>query len=167
MAVLVVDKRKNPLMPCSEKRARLLLERGRAVVHKMRPFTIRLKDRTAEASTLQPVRIKIDPGSRATGVAVIREDVSDPEQQQVLMLMEVEHRGHQIKGALAQVPSGKKAGTYQGRVAIRATGNFNIQTAQGVVQGISYRHCRLLQRADGYGYTFQPKPLQEDAIRAA
>ncbi|SEQ45981.1 RRXRR protein [Ectothiorhodospira magna] len=31
MAVLVLDKRKKPLMPCSEKRARLLLERGRAV----------------------------------------------------------------------------------------------------------------------------------------
>ncbi|ANB02994.1 RNA-guided endonuclease IscB [Ectothiorhodospira sp. BSL-9] len=443
MAVLVLDRRKKPLMPCSEKRARLLLERGRAVVHKMRPFTIRLKDRTAEASTLQPVRIKIDPGSKTTGVTVIREDDSDPEQQQVLMLMEVEHRGHQIKDALtqrrafrrrrrgqlrhraprfdnrtrprgwlapslqhrvdttlawvarlrrlapvtaidqelvrfdtqameapeisgveyqqgtlhgyevreyllekwqrrcaycgardlplevdhihprsrggsdrvsnltlachdcnqakgnqpveaflaadpkrlqrikdqaraplkdaaavnatrwalfqglkamglpvitgsggrtkynrqrlglpkthaldaacvgqvaavtgwnvptlttratgrgsyqrtrlnrfgfprgylmrkkqvkgfqtgdlvqAQVPTGKKAGTYQGRVAIRATGSFNIQTAQGVVQGISHRHCRLLQRADGYGYTFQPKPLQEDASRAA
>ncbi|MFN2350002.1 MAG: RNA-guided endonuclease IscB [Thioalkalivibrio sp.] len=443
MAVLVLDRRKKPLMPCSEKRARLLLERGRAVVHKMRPFTIRLKDRTAEASTLQPVRIKIDPGSKTTGVTVIREDDSDPEQQQVLMLMEVEHRGHQIKDALtqrrafrrrrrgqlrhraprfdnrtrprgwlapslqhrvdttlawvarlrrlapvtaidmelarfdtqamenpeisgveyqqgtlhgyevreyllekwqrrcaycgardltlevdhihprsrggsdrvsnltlachdcnqakgnqpveafladdpkrlqrikdqaraplkdaaavnatrwalfqglkamglpvitgsggrtkynrqrlglpkthaldaacvgqvaavtgwnvptlttratgrgsyqrtrlnrfgfprgylmrqkqvkgfqtgdlvqAQVPTGKKAGTYQGRVAIRATGSFNIQTAQGVVQGISHRHCRLLQRADGYGYTFQTKPLQEDASRAA
>ncbi|WP_143339670.1 RRXRR domain-containing protein [Ectothiorhodospira magna] len=28
MAVLVLDKRKKPLMPCSEKRARLLLERA-------------------------------------------------------------------------------------------------------------------------------------------
>ncbi len=443
MAVLVLDKRKKPLMPCSEKRARLMLERGRAVVHKMRPFTIRLKDRTAEASILQPTRIKIDPGSKTTGVAVIREDDSNPEQQQVLMLIEVEHRGHHIKDALtqrrafrrrrrgqlrhraprfdnrtrpqgwlapslqhrvettlawvarmrrlapvtaidqelvrfdtqameapeisgvdyqqgtlhgyevreyllekwqrhcaycgardlplevdhihprsrggsdrvsnltlachacnqakgnqpveafladdpkrlqrikaqakaplkdaaavnatrwalfqglkatglpvttgsggrtkfnrqrlgvpkthaldaacvgqvaavtgwnvptlmtrstgrgsyqrtrlnrfgfprgylmrskqakgfqtgdlvqAQVPTGKKAGAYQGRVAIRATGSFNIQTREGVVQGISHRHCRLLQRADGYSYTFQPKPLQEDASRAA
>jgi len=102
MAVLVLDKRKKPLMPCSEKRARLLLERGRAVVHRMRPFTIRLKDRTVEASTLQPIRIKIDPGSKATGVTVTREDESDPEHQQVLMLMEVEHRGQHIKDALTQ-----------------------------------------------------------------
>lgn len=443
MAVLVLDKRKKPLMPCSEKRARLLLGRGRAVVHKMRPFTIRLRDRTVETSTLQPVRIKLDPGSKATGVTVIREDDADPERQQVLMLMEVEHRGQHIKDTLtqrrafrrrrrgqlrhraprfdnrtrprgwlapslqhrvdttmawvvrlcrlapvtaidmelvrfdmqamenpkisgveyqqgtlqgyevreyllekwqrccaycgarnvpleidhihpksrggsdrvnnltlacrpcnqakgnqpveafladdpkrlqrikgqaraplkdaaavnstrwalfqqlqatglpvmtgsggrtkfnrqrlgipkthaldaacvgivaavthwnvptltvrttgrgsyqrtrlnrfgfprgylmrqkqvkgfktgdlvqAQVPTGKKAGTYQGRVAIRATGSFNIQTREGVVQGISYRHCRLLQRADGYGYTFQPKPIQEDASKAA
>nr|WP_274522339.1 RNA-guided endonuclease IscB [Ectothiorhodospira mobilis] len=97
-----MDKRKKPLMPCSEKRARMLLERGRAVVHRMRPFTVRLKDRTVEASTLQSVRIKLDPGSKATGVAVIREDEMDPEQQQVLMLMEIEHRGQQIKDALTQ-----------------------------------------------------------------
>lgn len=45
MAVFVLDKRKRPLMPCSEKRARLLLDRGRAVVHRMTPFTIRLRDR--------------------------------------------------------------------------------------------------------------------------
>ncbi|MCG5511948.1 RNA-guided endonuclease IscB [Ectothiorhodospira shaposhnikovii] len=443
MAVLVLDKRKKPLMPCSEKRARLLLERGRAVVHRMRPFTIRLKDRTVEESALQPIQIKIDPGSKTTGVTVIREDDADPEHQQVLMLMEIEHRGQHIKDALTQrrafrrrrrgqlrhraprfhnrtrpsgwlapslqhrvdttmawvnrlcrlapvtgitmervrfdtqamenpeisgveyqqgtlhgyevreyllekwqrccaycgakdlplevehihprsrggsdrvsnltlacpdcnqakgnqpvevfladdpkrlqrieaqakaplkdaaavnstrwalfrqiqatglpvitssggrtkynrqrlgipkthaldaacvgpvtaithwnvptltvratgrgsyqrtrlnrfgfprgylmrqkqvkgfqtgdlvqanVPTGKKAGTYQGRVAIRATGSFNIQTREGVVQGISHRHCRLLQRADGYGYALQPKPTQEDATRAA
>jgi hypothetical protein len=45
MAVFVLNKNKQPLMPCSEKRARLLLERGRAVVVKHYPFTIRLRDR--------------------------------------------------------------------------------------------------------------------------
>jgi len=48
--VFVLDKHKKPLMPCTEKRARLLLEKGRAVVHKIEPFTIRLKDRTVEDS---------------------------------------------------------------------------------------------------------------------
>ena len=102
MAVLVLDKRKKPLMPCSEKRARLLLERGRAVVHRMRPFTIRLKDRTLEDSALQPLQIKIDPGSKTTGVTVIREDDADPEQQQVVMLIDLDHRGQSIKDALTQ-----------------------------------------------------------------
>ncbi|MFX0065903.1 MAG: RRXRR domain-containing protein, partial [Candidatus Hermodarchaeota archaeon] len=37
MILLVLDKRKRPLMPCSEKRARLLLKRGRGVVHRMAP----------------------------------------------------------------------------------------------------------------------------------
>lgn len=54
----------------------------------------------------------------------------------------------------AEVPSGKKAGIHVGRVAVRATGSFNIQTPTGVVQGVSHRHCRMLQRGDGYGYSF-------------
>jgi hypothetical protein len=54
MAVFVLDRRKKPLMPCAEKRARLLLERGRAVVHRRYPFTIRLKDRVG--GDVQPTR---------------------------------------------------------------------------------------------------------------
>ena len=71
--VFVLDKHKKPLMPCSEKRARLLLERGRAVVHKMAPFTIRLKDRLVDQSVLQDLRLKIDPGAKTTGLAVTLE----------------------------------------------------------------------------------------------
>lgn len=68
--VFVLDRHKKPLMPCSEKRARLLLDRDKAVVHQIRPFTIRLKDRVAEHSVLQDMRVKIDPGSMTTGMAV-------------------------------------------------------------------------------------------------
>ncbi|MFE7438879.1 hypothetical protein ACFU7X_00170 [Streptomyces chartreusis] len=53
----------------------------------------------------------------------------------------------------ANVPNGKRQGNHTGRVAVRATGNFNIKTRRGLVQGISQRHVRLLQRADGYAYT--------------
>ena len=53
----------------------------------------------------------------------------------------------------AAVPSGKKEGRYCGRVAVRATGNFNIHTASGVIQGIHAKHCRLIQRKDGYSYS--------------
>ena len=53
------------------------------------------------------------------------------------------------------VPQGKKTGTYTGRVAVRASGSFNVTTAQGTIQGIRYKHMRLLQRADGYGYTLK------------
>jgi 5-methylcytosine-specific restriction endonuclease McrA len=109
MAVLVLDKRKKPLMPCSEKRARLLLERGRARVHRMVPFTIRLVDRLQEDSSLQPVRLKIDPGSKTTGMALVREsetvDVATGEVSRrsvVLMLLELQHRGQAIRDALTQ-----------------------------------------------------------------
>jgi hypothetical protein len=45
LSVLVLDQRKRPVMPCGEKRARLLLEHGRVVVHRHDPFTTRLGDR--------------------------------------------------------------------------------------------------------------------------
>jgi hypothetical protein len=52
----------------------------------------------------------------------------------------------------AVVPSGKKAGVYQGRVICRARGSFDIQTASGRVSSISHRHCRSIHRKDGYRY---------------
>ena len=57
----------------------------------------------------------------------------------------------------ATVPRGKKVGVYTGRVAVRASGSFNIQTAAGVVQGIGHRHCTLLARGDGYAYSHPPQ----------
>ena len=61
----------------------------------------------------------------------------------------------------AVVPGGKKAGTHVGRVAVRATGNFNIKVSSGVIQGISYKHCVVMQRLDGYSYRMG----QSDALR--
>ncbi|MCR1347342.1 RNA-guided endonuclease IscB [Acidithiobacillus ferrooxidans] len=109
MAVFVLDNHKKPLMPCSERRARLLLERGRARVHRMVPFTIRLVDRLQEDSSLQPVRLKLDPGSKTTGMALVREtetvDKATGEvscKAVVLMLLELRHRGHAIRDGLTQ-----------------------------------------------------------------
>ena len=95
--VFVLDRNGRPLMPCSEKRARLMLERGRARVHKVYPFTIRVVDRKVADSVLQPVRVKLDPGSKVTGLAVVREAA---EATVVLSLMEIKHRGKQISEAL-------------------------------------------------------------------
>ena len=88
--VYVLDRNKKPLMPCTEKRARQLLERERAVIHRMHPFTIRLKDRTLETSETQPLRLKLDPGSKTTGFAVLREE--DREQSTVVLLGELHHK---------------------------------------------------------------------------
>lgn len=60
------------------------------------------------------------------------------------------------------VLKGKKQGTYQGRVAVRETGNFNISTKNGVVQGISYISCRLLQKNDGYQYSNHKSLKQQE-----
>ena len=95
MAVFVLDKHKKPLMPCSEKRARLLLTRKKAVVHRKAPFTIRIKDRIGGA--VQPVSLKLDPGSRTTGIALVRES---EEGTNALFLAELEHRGEAIRKRL-------------------------------------------------------------------
>jgi hypothetical protein len=54
--------------------------------------------------------------------------------------------------AKAVVPKGKKQGIYLGRVAVRETGSFNLKTSTATVEGISHKHCRLIQLGDGYGY---------------
>jgi 5-methylcytosine-specific restriction endonuclease McrA len=53
---------------------------------------------------------------------------------------------------VAIVPIGKKSGSYSGRVAVRSTGNFNVKTTDGLIQGIPARHCQIRHRADGYYY---------------
>ncbi|GBU15420.1 hypothetical protein AwPolaro_07980 [Polaromonas sp.] len=57
----------------------------------------------------------------------------------------------------AVVTKGKKVGTHCGRVAVRASGSFNIQTPQGAVQGVAHRFCKIMQRNDGYGYSLMAK----------
>lgn len=92
--VFVLDKHKRPLMPCTEKRARLLLRQARAVVHRRAPFTIRLKDRSVADSALQPVVLKLDPGSKTTGVALARAaDTPDGSVHHALHLAEITHKG--------------------------------------------------------------------------
>ncbi|MBO0859086.1 MAG: hypothetical protein J2P21_11540 [Chloracidobacterium sp.] len=92
MAVLVLGRKKRqPLIPCSEKRDRLLLERG------------------------------FQTGDMAP----------------------------------ATIVAGKKTGIHVGRVAVRASGSFNIQTVTAVAQGINAKRCKLIQRGDGYSYGYR------------
>jgi pyruvate dehydrogenase complex dehydrogenase (E1) component len=54
----------------------------------------------------------------------------------------------------AIVTSGKKIGSYSGRVLCRASGSFDIQTKSGRVQGISHKYCSFVHKKDGYAYGF-------------
>ncbi len=67
--VLVVDAEGKALMPCHPARARELLGEGKACMWRRYPFTIRLKERVGGAT--QPVEVKIDPGSKTTGLALV------------------------------------------------------------------------------------------------
>ena len=57
----------------------------------------------------------------------------------------------------AIVPTGSKVGEYLGKVAVRSSGSFNIQTNTQVIQGIGYRYCHIIQRSDGYSYNYYKK----------
>lgn len=91
--VLVIDKHKKPCNTISEAYARILLFKKQAVIHKRFPFTIRLKNDNAVLKD-KSYTVKLDPGSRTTGVAIVDDKDS------VVMLAEIEHRGHVIKKGL-------------------------------------------------------------------
>ena len=93
--VLVIDKTKKALMPCHPARARELLTSGKAAVYRRFPFTIILKER--EGGDVQPVALKIDPGSKTTGLALVADFKSG---KQVVWGAELTHRGQSIRDAL-------------------------------------------------------------------
>jgi hypothetical protein len=70
MSVFVVDTNKTPLAPCHEAKARKLLDAGKAAIHRKYPFTIILKY-AVESPAVPELRVKLDPGSRTTGIAVV------------------------------------------------------------------------------------------------
>jgi 5-methylcytosine-specific restriction endonuclease McrA len=92
--VFVVDTNKHPLNPVHPGRARLLLTRGKAAVLRRYPFTIVLKS-AVESPHVEPLRVKLDPGSKVTGLAIVN-DVSG----EVVFAAELTHRGQAIKKAL-------------------------------------------------------------------
>ncbi|MFL5626516.1 MAG: RNA-guided endonuclease IscB, partial [Ktedonobacteraceae bacterium] len=94
--VCVLDTTKQPLNLVHPGRARLLLKQGKAAVYRRYPFTIILK-RTVEQPMLQPVRVKLDPGSKTTGIVLLN-DASG----QVVWAAELLHRGEQIKRSMDQ-----------------------------------------------------------------
>lgn len=51
----------------------------------------------------------------------------------------------------------KTGGTHVGKVMVRSRGSFVVNTKEGRVDGINSKYCDLLQRADGYSYSLEPK----------
>ncbi len=91
MRIFVLDAKKRPLDPCHPARARQLLKAGRAAVYRRKPFTIILKDRLLENSIVHSHRVKVDPGAKTTGLAVVQEETA-----RVVWAAELEHRGDVI-----------------------------------------------------------------------
>jgi 5-methylcytosine-specific restriction endonuclease McrA len=93
--VFVLSSDGQPLDPCHEARARKLLSKGRAAIWRTYPFTIRLNDRTLAESVVHDHRLKLDPGSKTTGLAIVQEGTA-----RVVWAGELTHRGQQIRARL-------------------------------------------------------------------
>src|SRR5579859_8003100 len=94
--VFVVDTDHRPLDPVHPGAARRLLARGAAAVWRRYPFTLILQ-RTVPEATTTPLRLKIDPGSKTTGLALVTDDdTDDTETGQVVWAGEVTHRGQVV-----------------------------------------------------------------------
>jgi 5-methylcytosine-specific restriction endonuclease McrA len=93
--VFVLDNARKPLAPVHPGTARLLLTHGKAAVLRRFPFTIILKPSQPEQPP-EPLRLKIDPGSKTTGLAVVNDATG-----QVVWAAELSHRGEAIKKSLA------------------------------------------------------------------
>lgn len=92
--VFVLDTKKQRLNPVHPGRARFLLSSGKAAVFKRYPFTIILK-REVESPEVEPLRLKIDPGSKTTGFAILHDASGE-----VVFAAELTHRGQAIKQSL-------------------------------------------------------------------
>lgn len=92
--VIALDKNKRPLGFITERRCRKFFEQKRAVMYRMFPTVVIIKDvdvRTIE-NTLPTYHIKIDPGSKYDGISVI-DDINN----RIMFSMQIEHRAELVK----------------------------------------------------------------------
>jgi len=92
--VFVLDTTGRALNPVHPGRARLLLKQGKAAVYRRYPFTLILK-RAVEKPALERLRVKIDPGSQTTGLALVNDASGE-----VVWAAELTHRGKHITRGL-------------------------------------------------------------------
>jgi RRXRR protein len=92
--VFVLDTYYKPLNPVHPGRARLLLKQGKAAVYRRYPFCIILKVVVDQPET-EPLRLKLDPGSKITGIAVVNDASGE-----VVFAAHLAHRGGKIRERL-------------------------------------------------------------------
>jgi len=101
--VFVVGTNKQPLDPIHPGHARVLLTQGKAAVWRRYPFTLILKT-SVQNPRVSSLRIKIDPGSKTTGLAVVNDTTG-----QVVFAAELVHQGDKIAPRSSGRPGAAKA----------------------------------------------------------
>ena len=91
--VFLIDSSKTPMNPIHPAHARELMEKGKAAVFRMYPFTLIMK-RVVDNIVTYPLSLRIDPGSKFTGISLVNN------RDEVVWGMELTHRGAAIQDAL-------------------------------------------------------------------
>jgi 5-methylcytosine-specific restriction endonuclease McrA len=92
--VFVLDTNFTPLNPIHSAQARQLLRTKKAAIFRQFPFTIILK-KSRPDSPVSLLRLKIDPGAKFTGMALVNDSTGE-----VVFAAELKHRGFAIRDAL-------------------------------------------------------------------
>ena len=87
--VFVLDPEGKPLAPCTPRRARMLIKRGRVARRFYRPFTIQLKSRANDDPVQNDTEVRATPGRRTTGIAVVLKTDSE---DRTIYQEEIRHR---------------------------------------------------------------------------
>ena len=184
--VFVLNKSKKPLDMISNAKARILLKNKLAVVVKAYPFTIRLRDNRC-GSQNRAYTVKLDPGSKTTGIAIIDNKGS------VVMLAELEYRGRIIKKNLdsrrairrsrRQRKTRYRASRFNNRtrpeswlapsVKSRADNVINfikkykklLNIAQIEIEKVSFDTAQMSSEIELYGVDYQQGPLYQNKLR--
>lgn len=104
--VFLIETDKKPLDPIHSAQARQLLRNGKAAIFRRFPFTLILKESRPDAP-VQPLRLKIDPGAKTTGFALVNDATGE-----VVFAFSLQHRGFAIRDALTsrrQIRRGRRA----------------------------------------------------------
>jgi 5-methylcytosine-specific restriction endonuclease McrA len=88
--VFLIDANKTPMNPIHPAQAKKLLNSNKAAVFRRYPFTL-IMNRVVENIVTYPINLKIDPGSKVTGFALVNN------RNEVIFGMELQHRGQTIK----------------------------------------------------------------------
>ena len=112
--VPVIDTEHHPLAPCSPRRARILVQQGKANgQHQNGSYYLTLH-RTIPQESIQSAHLMIDPGKSFTGIAIVRDD--EQQNRTILFCATLRHR-NDIQKRMTQRASSRR--TRRGRLRFR------------------------------------------------
>ena len=112
--VPVTDAEYRPLAPCSPRRARILVQQGKANGRHQNGVYYLTLHRTIPQESIQSAHLMIDPGKSFTGLAIVRDD--EPQNRTVLFCGIIQHR-NDVRKRLTQRASFRR--TRRGRLRFR------------------------------------------------